>query len=363
MMRQLPVASRPFSHWQAGMFLGSLILLTGLLGLTAWNVTRSEALTQARGLYARADLTTCLRCSLDHLERRPWSTEAALLAARCLSRLDFADAAEPYYERAGELELNDLQTRAFGLVRGNHRQRAIQAYEQILAHWPENVTALRRLAAVQLSDYNAPQLEVLAERLINNPDGAAIGYTLRGIVAHQDKNHEGAVTALEKVLEVDPDLRMMPLPHKTFWNYLAENLIKSGRTNDVGRYLTRVLSEVPDTPLMNMLGQAYLLQGSLDEAERCFQQASEWEPNIYLPHYNLGKIELQRHRLEAARQHFEIARKLAPRQLDVLYSLLTVYRLLCRPADARRIDEAISQRRARAKPARNPRDPWPRYAL
>ena len=45
----------------------------------------------------RGELTTCLRYSLDHLERRPWSREAALLAARCLSRLDFADAAEPYY--------------------------------------------------------------------------------------------------------------------------------------------------------------------------------------------------------------------------------------------------------------------------
>jgi tetratricopeptide (TPR) repeat protein len=363
MIRQLPIASRPFSPWQSGMFLESLILLTGLLGVTAWNVTRSEALTQARQLYARAELTTCLRYSLDHLERRSWSLEAALLAARCLSQLDFADAAEPYYKRAGELQLNDLQTRAFGLVRGNHRQRAVQAYEQILARWPENVTALRRLAAVQLSDYNTPELEVVAERLIHNPGGAAIGYTLRGVVAHQDNNHEGAVAAFEKVLEVDPDLRLMPLPHRTFWNYLAENLIRSGRTNDVGRYLTKVLSDAPDTALMNMLGQAYLLQGSLNEAERCFQQASEWEPNSYLPRYNLGKIELQRHRPEAARQHFETARQLAPRQLDVLYSLLTVYRLLGQLADAHHIDEAISQLRARAKPTRNPKDPWPRHAL
>jgi len=152
MTQQLLVAFRPSLLRRTRIFLGSLILLTGLLALTAWNVTRSEALGQARQAYARGELTTCLRYSLDHLERRPWSREAALLAARCLSRLDFADAAEPHYERAGELDLNDLQIRAFGLVRGNHRLRAIQAYEQILARWPENVTALRRLAAVQLSE-------------------------------------------------------------------------------------------------------------------------------------------------------------------------------------------------------------------
>ncbi len=363
MTQQLLVALRPSLPRRSGAFLVCLILLVGLLALTAWNVTRSEALTQARQFYTRGELPTCLRYSLDHLQRRPWSREAALLVARCLSQLDFADAAEPYYKRAGELDLNDLQIRAFGLVRGNHRQRAIQAYEQILARWPENVKALRRLAAVELSENNIPQLEALAERLIHTPGGAAIGYTLRGVVAHIDKNCEGAIAAFERVLEVDPDLRLMPLPYKTFWTYLAEDLIKNGRTDDAGRYLTRVLSEAPDAPLMNTLGRAYLLQGSLDEAERCFQQVSEWEPKSYLPRYNLGKIELQRHRLEAAQQHFEAARQLAPRQLDVLRSLVTVYRLLGQPANADRIDKAIRQIRERSRPAWNPRDPWPHYAL
>jgi len=96
MTQQLLVAFRPPLLRRTRIFLGSLILLTGLLALTAWNVTRSEALGQARQAYARGELTTCVRYSLDHLERRPWSREAALLAARCLSRLDFADAAEPY---------------------------------------------------------------------------------------------------------------------------------------------------------------------------------------------------------------------------------------------------------------------------
>ena len=363
MTQQLLVAFRPSLLRRMRIFLGSLILLTGLLALTIWNVTRSEALEQARQAYARSELTTCLRYSLDHLERRPWSREAALLAARCLSQLDFADAAEPYYKCTGELDLNDLQIRAFGLVRGNHRLRAIQAYEQILARWPENVTALRRLAAVQLSANDIPQLEALAERLIRSPGGAAIGYTLRGVVAHNDKNRDGAIAAFEHVLKVDPDLRLMPLPHQTFWSYLAEDLIKIGRTDKAGRYLTRVLNEAPDAPLMNTLGQAYLQYGLLDEAERCFQQAAEWEPDNYLPRHSLGKIELQRHRLEAAREHLEAARQLAPRQVDVLNSLASVYRLLGQPTEADCIDKAISQIRKRSRPARNPKDPWPRYAL
>ena len=47
-------------------------------------------------------------------------------------------------------------------------------------------------------------------------------------MAHNDKDREGAIAAFKRVLEVDPDLRLMPLPHKTFWSYFAEDLIKNG---------------------------------------------------------------------------------------------------------------------------------------
>jgi tetratricopeptide (TPR) repeat protein len=362
-MQHAPGAVRTPLSQRFGPVLASLVLLTGLLVLSVWNLTRSDALAQATRAYARGELAFSLQRALDHLERRPWSRPASLLAAHCLSRLDHADAAETYYKRAGELDLNDLQTRAFGLVRGNHRQRAIEAYDQILARWGDNVTALRRLAAVQLSENNVPQLEGLAKRLIDSPNGAAIGYTLRGAVAHNDHNYEQAVEAFEHVLELDPDLRLMPLPHQAFWSYLAADLIKMGRDEDTCRYLTKALNDTPDAELMNTLGRAYSLQGLHDQAAQCYQQAAEWEPTNYLPHFNLGKLELQRHRLEAAREHLELAQELAPQQVDVLRSLVIAYQLLQQPADVARIQQRITHLGEHRRPAHNPKDPWPSYAL
>lgn len=343
--------------------LARLGLLLGLAALTAWNLTRSHALTEATAAYARGDLTRALQRALDHLDRRPWSRSAALVAARCLSRLDFAEAAEPYYRRAGELDLNDQQIRAYGLVRGNHRQKAVEAYEQILARWPENVTALRRLAAVRLTENNAPQLEALSRRLIATPGGAAMGYTLQGAVAHQDHNHERTVEAFEKVLQLDPGLREMPLPRPAFWNYLASALIKVGRHEDAVRYLVRALDSAPDAELMLLLGQAHALQGRVDEASRSYRQAAEWDPKNYLPHLNLGKLELQEHRPDLAVEHLEQALKRAPRQLDVLRNLVVAYQLLQRPADAARIQQSIAQLQEQRRSARHPKDPWPQYAL
>ena len=59
------------------------------------------------------------------------------MAALCLSRLDFADSAEPYYRRAGRLSRDDLHVRAYGLVRANRRLQAEAAHRQILEQWPE----------------------------------------------------------------------------------------------------------------------------------------------------------------------------------------------------------------------------------
>ena len=214
MMRQSSTVSRILPIGRTGTFLLAIGLFLTPIALTAWNLTRSDALVAARQAYTRGELGSCLQHALDHLDRRPWSREAVLLAARCLSQLDYAEAAEAYYKRAGGLDLNDLQIRAFGLVRGNHRQRAIEAYEQILARWPDNVTALRRLAAVQFTQMNIPQLESLANRLIQTPHGEIMGYTLQGAVAHTNKDYERAVQAFEQVLERDPELRVMPLPQQ-----------------------------------------------------------------------------------------------------------------------------------------------------
>jgi Flp pilus assembly protein TadD len=155
----------------------------------------------------------------------------------------------------------------------------------------------------------------------------------------------------------------MPLPRQAFWNYLATDLIKIGRNEDASQYLANALSNAPDAELMNTLGHAFSLQGLLEEAAHCYQRVVEWAPTNYLAHFSLGKIELQRRRFEKAREHLEKARALAPEQVDVLRSLAITYQLLQQPADAMRIQESIIQVRERRRSARNPKDPWPAYAL
>src|SRR5581483_8054984 len=100
---QPELSRRRWPRWRPLLLVG--LMLAGLGGLTGWNLTRSSALDEARRAYARVDLYAALQHALDHLDRQPWSREAALVAANCLSRLDYSDQAEAYYQRAGRLSL------------------------------------------------------------------------------------------------------------------------------------------------------------------------------------------------------------------------------------------------------------------
>ncbi len=350
-------ASRP---WRGRVLFA--VALVSLLALTAWNVTYSTAIEAATKAYSSGDLPEALQHALEHLSARPWSRQAALVAANCLSRLDYADEAEPYYRRAGSLSLGDWQIRAYGLARGPHPERAIPVYEQMLALWPENVTALRRFAAVLLAQDKMTEAHALSERLLSIPSGALIGQTLKAVVYHNEKNHQHAAAAFEKVLELAPELRGMPLTHNLFWTQFTDDLIASGRLPEARDALRKYLAKSSDADLTNRLGQIYLLEGSFDDAERCFKQAMEQNPDAFGPPLNLGKLALQRHDPKLALEYLKQAKLLAPLEYSVLYTLESVLRQSGQSAQADRIQEDL--KRLRKESAAPPTlDKWPKYTL
>jgi tetratricopeptide (TPR) repeat protein len=344
-----------------------VFLLVGLSIVTAWNLTRSEALGEAQRAYTRGDAEVCLQHALDHLERRPWSREAALLVARCLSRMDYTEEAEPYFRRAGALSLNDMHLRAYGLARGPRHDRAIAAYREILDRSPDDVIAMRRLAAVLLAQNDAPQLLELADRLTRVPGGEVVGAMLRGTVYHNESNPQMAVASFERVLELDPGLREMPASRKLLWDQLAKDLVECGRIEDAGHRLEQALTTERDAELLDLLGYTYFLQANFDEARRCYRQAMEWDPGFYRPHLNLAKLELLFRRHDVALRELNQARLLAPRHQTTLYTLVLMYRQLGQNAEAAQVQQEIQEikelRQATTLVPGILNPAWPRYAL
>ena len=335
--------------WRRTLAVARAALIVGLVAPTAWDELQPRALREASAAYARDDLNTALGQALGHLRWHPWSRVAALDVARCFSRLDFADWAEPYYRRAGldRAEVADLHVRALGLFRSNQRDLAVSAYLAILERHPEDILSLRRLAAVRIAQGDANQAMTLAGRLTKIPGGEVIGHTLAGTIAHDVGDTEHSVEEFSAVLALDPALTRMPLsPHSMFWSYLGQDLLTLGRADDARGYLIRGLAEGKSATLAALLASAHRQLGDFDEAEHWWRVASGLDPKLPGPWLGLGRVALQRGRPEQAIDPLRRAGELSPSDSGPVYSLSLARRRLGDIAEADRLLHRAEKLRA-----------------
>jgi tetratricopeptide (TPR) repeat protein len=282
-----------------------------------------------------------------HLARRPFSRAAALIAARCLSRLGQSEEADPLYQQAGPLDHDDQHIRALALVRANRREPAIQAYREILGCRPDDVLALRRLAAVLISQSRWAEALATAERLIGIPAGAVIGHTLAAVVHHDTANPDQSIVEFACVLKLDPNLKQMPLsPRSMFWSYYGLDLFATGRVDDAQRVLRRGLGEGDDAELADLLGRTYYHQGVLNEAESWWRHAVELAPHRADTWWRIGRLALQQARPDEAVEPLRRASELEPKAVGPVYGLSLAYRRLGRIEEAERLREQSERLRA-----------------
>jgi tetratricopeptide (TPR) repeat protein len=320
-----------------------------ILAVLAWFELHPPALAEADRAYRRDDLSGALGIARRHLSHRPTSRYAALLAARCLSRLGHSGEAETLYRRVWPLDHEDCHIRAYGLVTSNARVPAIQAYEELLERWPDDVLALSRMAAVLISQRDWDRAIVTARRLCEIPAGLVIGHTLAGAVNHDMGEFEAAADDFIRVLELDPHLKQMPLkPRSIFWSKLGHSLLRIGRIEEAQRHLGQGLREGDDPRIADLLGEAYFLQGAFDDAAQYWRLALQWDPRRFGTWWRLGKLELQRGRPGDAVEPLRRSIALQPNAVGPLYSLTLTYRRLGQSEAAAKVAEQADRCRGRA---------------
>jgi tetratricopeptide (TPR) repeat protein len=325
-----------------------LIAASSLVAVV-WVEFYPTALADADLAYRRNDLKKTLLIAKEHLARRPFSRYAALLAARCLSRLGQPDEAETYYQRAGKLDIEDQHIRAYAMVLSNRREPAIRAYREILAGRPDDVLALSRMAAVLISERRWDDTLKAANRLIKIPAGAVIGHTLAGVVYHNTSDAELAVFEFDRVLALDPELKRMPLkPRSMFWLEYGRNLLSVGRWGDARRHLQRALGEGDDAKVADLLGESYYLEGVFDDAERYWRLSVLWDPDRFGTWLRIGSLELQRGRPAEAIGPLRRATALQPKAIGPLYNLSLALRRLGQTAESDQLGERLMHLRGKA---------------
>ena len=178
-----------------------------------------------------------------------------------------------------------------------------------------------------------------------------IGHTLAGVVHHNTGDSELAVFAFSRVIELDPDLKQMPLkPRSLFWTEFGHNLLVVGRWAEARRYLNRALAEGDDAKVADLLGQSYYLEQAFDDAEHYWRLALQWAPDRFGTWWRIGKLELQRGRTAEAIELLLRAARLEPKAAGPLYSLALAYRRLGKGEESDRFMAMVKH--LQAKPAK-----------
>ncbi len=323
-----------------------------VLGPAAWFATRFDPVGRVAADFDRHRYRSALGASQDYLRWFPDDHRASLMAARCLTRLGRSAEAEDHYRKAGPLEIDDAQVRAIGLLTLDQPMRAAEVYEEILGRRPDDALALKRLAAVRMGMKQWRMVLELADRLIRIPDEEVAGRTLIAIAQHELKHYEMSVDAARRVLELDPDLKRMPLPRTLFWNNLALDLMAQGRVEEARKYLEQALARSEDAGLMELLGLTYSQQGLPDQAERCWRQAERLDPNNADVCLDLGRLAMGRRRWDEALAFLKRAADRSPEAVEPLYNLSQVYRMLGRHEEAERYRRLADERRKSQPPRR-----------
>jgi tetratricopeptide (TPR) repeat protein len=329
-----------------------LLIVGGLLALTAWHATRDPDLIEATITDQRADSVSALRGALNCLGRRPGNVDAARIAARNLSQLLYPDEAETYYDRLrnrGRFDRDAAHARALGLTRSNRREQAAAAYESILKDNPDDSLALQRLAALQWNRGRKNEALEMAGRLSKTSSGAVNGHTILAEVYHDAGERDKAVVHFRRVLELDPELRQLSQPRLIFWHEFGQDLLHTGYPAEARRVLSKAVGQVDDPALMELLGRACFDEGDTREAEVWWQRAIEKAPERVGPWLLLARKSFQKQELDDALTYVARVLDIDPNHYVALSMASSAHRALGHTEEARSFQSRAAKARL-AKP-------------
>ena len=330
-----------------------LLILGSLAGGTAWHALARPALREAHAAFDHGDFSTALEFALDDEAGHPRSRESTLLAARSLSRLRYADEAEPFYRRAfrgASPDLESLRDRATGLLQSARFDRAVVAFRSLVERFPQDSISLRYLATLELTHGRMTEALATAEQLARTPEGRGDGLALIRDIHHEAKRPTQAVEAGEALLRFDPELNGLRYDRVMFWIEMTADLLSIHRIEQAAEMLRPIVERMPDVRLLDLLATCYRRLGEIDQAERYWKQAAAIDPHRANPPLQLGMLAMSRKQYDEAARDFEKATANDPSAVDPAYNLAQSYRALGRTEDASRVDRTVEMIRRKTPP-------------
>jgi tetratricopeptide (TPR) repeat protein len=157
-----------------------------------------------------------------------------------------------------------------------------------------------------------------------------------------------AAEAFGRVVELDPELAVMPLDRWQFYLYFASDLFDAGRAREAAARLAASPALETHPMLLVLEGVAHQGLGELGEAERCWRRALELDASLVQAWSSLGKLEMLRNRPAEAVAPLERALALSPDDYTTVYNLMMARRRLGQKDEVAELQGRLDRIKARS---------------
>ncbi|MGD0964974.1 MAG: tetratricopeptide repeat protein [Candidatus Acidiferrales bacterium] len=227
------------------------------------------------------------------IERFPTDPDSRQLLAGALARQGQLAQAEEQNLIAKQLAPHDAMVRlSLGQIYSGEKKwpEAQREFESALELDPHNTKALEQLAGF-LTARNQTQQALLRLQLYvtRNPNDEN-GHIVFGVVNYQLKNYGSAQAEFERAIQLDP---------KSLEAYMQLSRVAEAQgQNDlaIASYQKALDLKPKSAPLATLLGNRYLANNDLPDAEKYYHQALEMDPNFAVADANLAWLDAQQGR-------------------------------------------------------------------
>ncbi len=259
-------------------------------GLVEWTRHRANPQTSAAAAYEQGNWKQAADLSRQSLKSTGDDSNLLRVYARASARLGRDGVAAAVYDRIGtaRLEPEDFFLLGLTFARAGNLDRAFEIWNKATHGEPDHPEMLDHLARLAARMQRLDEAAVAARKLELQPGWEAHGLLVLGEIQHLLKNPKGAVDAIRKGLELDPNAKGLPVGPDYFRKLLARSWLEIGQQN---RAIESLWAEPGQTgpaltdPEANwLLSRAYLQNGQSADAVAALKRSGPFrDENPLMP--------------------------------------------------------------------------------
>jgi tetratricopeptide (TPR) repeat protein len=259
-------------------------------GLVEWTRHGSSSHITAATAYEQGNWKQAAELSGQLLKTKGDNPDALRVYARALARLQRDRTAAAVYDRLGaaRLEPEDFFLLGLGFTRAGNLERAFEIWNKGIRISPDHAQMLDHLARLSVRLQRLDEAAEAAHKLERLPGWEGHALLVLGEIQGLLKNPEGAVDALRKGLELDPNPAGFPVGPEHFRKLLSRSLLEIGQPTEAIKILQTQPGQgrpaLTDAEANWLLSRAHLQNGQTADASAALTRAGNYrDENPLMP--------------------------------------------------------------------------------